>query len=238
MDAFQQSPAVGAECGILLHIVDIYRGPLDRRTAEMGLAQPDPPFAQPRHPLGTHAKGGFGHKDFLGLVELVDGTFIRLRELRGPADDRGEHSVEIERGIDRAHYFFERLQFGDRAGQLVSAGLQFAIGLGGGDRDDRLLSEGLQQLDLTVGEAADLPTSHRHRADRRSVAQQRQRYLRLVTEIAHGRANSGFARDVAHMNDLPVENRPAGDGIARRHHRKQPPVGFLCLGRAVHWRDT
>src|SRR6516225_380808 len=96
MDAFQQYTAVGAECGILLHVVDIYRGPLDRGAAEMRLAQPDPPFAQPRHPLGTHAKGGFGHKDFLGLVEFVDGAFIGLRELRRAADDRGEHSVEVE----------------------------------------------------------------------------------------------------------------------------------------------
>jgi hypothetical protein len=109
MDAFQQYTAVGAECGILLHVVDMHRCALDRRTAEMRLAQPDPPFAQPRHPLGTHAKGGFGHKDFRGLVELVDRTFVGLRELGRAADDRGEHGVEIERGIDRAYYFFERL---------------------------------------------------------------------------------------------------------------------------------
>ena len=122
MDAFQQSPAVGAgECGILLHVVDMHRRSLDRGAAEMRLAQPDPPFAQRRHPLGTHAKGGFGHKDFLGLVEFVDRAFIGLRELRRAADDRGEHGVEIERGIDRAQHFFERLQFGDRAGQLVGA---------------------------------------------------------------------------------------------------------------------
>src|SRR6516225_8996753 len=47
-------------------------------------------------------------------------------ELRRAADDRREHGVEVERGIDRAQYFFERLKFADRAGQLVGAGLQFA----------------------------------------------------------------------------------------------------------------
>jgi len=35
---------------------------------------------------------------------------------------RGEHGVEIERGIDRAQNFFERLQFADRAGQLAASG--------------------------------------------------------------------------------------------------------------------
>jgi len=79
VDAFQQSSAVGTgECGILLHVVDMHGCALDRGAAEMRLAQPDPSFAQRRHPLGTHAKGGFGHKDFLGLVEFVDGTFIGL----------------------------------------------------------------------------------------------------------------------------------------------------------------
>jgi hypothetical protein len=42
----------------------------------MGLAQPDPPLAQSGHPLRTHAKGGFGIEDLLGLVEFVDRAFI------------------------------------------------------------------------------------------------------------------------------------------------------------------
>ena len=56
----------------------MYGRALDRGAAEIGLAQPDPAFAQPRHPLGTHAKGGFGEEDFLALVELVDHAFIGL----------------------------------------------------------------------------------------------------------------------------------------------------------------
>ena len=86
MNAFQQSPAV--ERWILLDVVDMHRCAFDRGAPEMRLAQSDPSFAQRRHPLGTHAKRGFGHKDFLGLVEFVDGTFIGLRELRRAADDR------------------------------------------------------------------------------------------------------------------------------------------------------
>jgi hypothetical protein len=38
MNAFQQSPAVGAERRILLHVVDMDRRALDRGAAEMGLS--------------------------------------------------------------------------------------------------------------------------------------------------------------------------------------------------------
>src|SRR6266446_536479 len=80
---------------------------------------------------------------------------------------------------------------------------------------------------------ADMWSSHRYRADRRAVAQQRQRYLRLLTEIANRGTDFGLARHVTHMNGLPVEDRPATDGAACRHHRKQPLVGFECVGRGV-----
>ena len=62
MDAFQQYTAVGAERRILLHVLDVHRCALDRGAAEMGLAQPDPPFARsaatrsalmPKADLGT-----------------------------------------------------------------------------------------------------------------------------------------------------------------------------------------
>ena len=67
----------------------------------------------------------------------------------------GQHGVEVERGIDRAQHFLERLQFGDRAGQLVGAGLQFAEQPRVLDRDDRLVGEGAHQLDLPLGERLD-----------------------------------------------------------------------------------
>src|SRR5438552_4102498 len=52
MDALQQSTTVRAkERRILLHVVDMDGRPLYRGAAEMGLAQPDPPFAQRFHPL-------------------------------------------------------------------------------------------------------------------------------------------------------------------------------------------
>ena len=46
-----------------------------------------------------------------------------------------------------------------------------------GDRDDRLLGEGFQQFDLTVGEAAGVIGGKRDGADRLTVAHQWNRYL-------------------------------------------------------------
>ena len=111
---------------VLLHVRDVHRRALYCAAAEVGFAELDPPLAQRLDPLGAHAKGGFGHEDLLGLVEFVDHALVGLRQQHRPADDGGEHGVEVERGIDRARHFLERLQFGDRAGQLVGAVLQFA----------------------------------------------------------------------------------------------------------------
>ncbi len=156
MDAFQQSPAVGVgECGSCCTSSTCTGARSTAARPRWVSPSLTLPFAQCRHPLGAHAKGGFGHEDFLGLVEFVDRAFIGLRELRRAADDRGEHGVEVERGIDRAQHFLERLQFGDRAGQLVGAGLQFAEQPRVLDRDDRLVGEGAHQLDLPVGERLD-----------------------------------------------------------------------------------
>jgi hypothetical protein len=167
------APAVRAERRILLHVLDVHGGALDRGAAEMGLAQPDPALAQRRQPLGAHAKGGFGNKDLLGLVEFIDGAFIGLRELRRAADDSREHGVEIERGIDRAQHFFERLQFGDRPGQLVGAGLQLAEQSRVLHRDDRLVGKGAHQFDLPLGERLDSLAGNDNDTDRLCFSQQR-----------------------------------------------------------------
>ena len=55
---------------------------LQRSAAKMGFTQPDPPFAQRRHPLLGHAEGSLGHEHFLRLVEFVDRALIGLRKLQ------------------------------------------------------------------------------------------------------------------------------------------------------------
>jgi hypothetical protein len=138
----------------------------------MRLAQPGPPFAHRRQPLGAHAKGEFGHKDFLGVVVFVDRALIGLRELRRAVDDRGEHGVEFERGIDRAQNFFERLQFADRAGQFVGAGRQLGEEPRVLNRDHRLIGKGADQFDLPLAERLDPFPREIDRAEHGPLAQQ------------------------------------------------------------------
>ena len=195
-------------------------------------------LADDRPAFGLRCSGRTRHIAVHLALAIAYRCGIGVAEPGGCFDHCVQHRLHIGgRAADDLEHVAGRGLVFERFLEVVGAGLQFAIGLGAGDGDDRLLGKGLQQCDLAVREAADLDASHRHRADRRAVAQQRQRYLRLVTEIANGRADSGCARHVAHMNGLPVENRPASDGTARRHHRKQPHVGFHCLGRAVRRGD-
>ena len=128
-------------------------------------------------------------------IAAVDRAVAGVAEAGGRFGEGVEHRLQIEgRAADDLQHVAGRGLVFERLLEVVGASLQFAIGLGAGDGDDRLLGKGLQQCDLAVREAADLSTTQRHRADRRAVTQQRQRYLRLGTEIAHGGADAGFAR--------------------------------------------
>ena len=95
-------------------------------------------------------KAALGTNTSSDVVEFVDRAFIGLRELHRAADDGRQHGVEIERGIHRAQHFLQRLQFGDRAGQLGGAFPQGTEVGGTADGDHRLLGEGLQQRNLPV----------------------------------------------------------------------------------------
>ena len=156
-------------------------------------------------------------------IAAVDRAVAGVAEPGGRFGEGVEHRLQIEgRAADDLEHVAGRGLVFEQFLEVAGALLQLAIGLGAGDGDDSLLGEGLQQCDLAVGEAADLRTRQLHRADRRSVAQQRQRYLRLVTEIAHGGAHSGCGRHVAHMNGLPVR-------IARQV--MEPRVGTIGNSR-------
>ena len=63
---------------------------------------------------------------------------------------------EIERRVDRLRDLAERLQLADRAGEIVGAGAQFVEQADVLDGDDGLVGEVRDQLDLLVGERADL----------------------------------------------------------------------------------
>jgi hypothetical protein len=89
--------------------------------------------------------------------------------------------AEVERGVHRAQYFLERLQFGDRAGQLLRALAQFSEQPDVLDRNDGLIGEGSHEIDLRLGERLDVPARHGNGAHRRAGAQHRYRQQRCRT---------------------------------------------------------
>src|SRR5215472_15501582 len=53
------------------------------------------------------------------LIKDIDHTSIRLRKLDRLADDRGQHRLEIEGGVDRLAYLAECLQLFNRLRQFA-----------------------------------------------------------------------------------------------------------------------
>ena len=234
-----QRPGGMRHRSVLLHVRDVHRRALYCAATKVGFAELDPPLAQRLDPLGAHAKRGFGHEDLLGLVEFVDHALVSLRQQHRTADDGGEHGVEVERGIDRARHFLERLQFADRAGQLVGAGLQFAEQPRILHRDDGLVGKSAHQFDLPLGERLDPLPIKRDNADWLAVAQQ----WHPKDGASPGRHSLGhreirISEDVRDMHEPALERHPRGDAAATRDDCSLagdlPILGLRCPGRHRH----
>ena len=102
--------------------------------------------------LLIHAVGGAQMKFALQIVEDIDRAGLGAGELHRLGDDGGEHGLEIERRVHRLRHFAERAQLPDRAAKFVGALAQFVQQSRILDGDDGLVGEGLDQLDLLVGE--------------------------------------------------------------------------------------
>jgi hypothetical protein len=157
---------------VLLHVVDRHGDAVLRAAAEKGFADADAALAQAGDAVLGHSERRFRHEHLLGRIELVDHALVGLRERHRAVDDGGKYGFQIERGIDGAQDFFQRLEFGDRACQFGGAGLQFAEGGDAADGDHRLLGEGLQQFDMSIGEGVDMRVDEHDDADRNTFAQQ------------------------------------------------------------------
>ena len=104
----------------------------------------------------AHAVGGAQAELLARLVEHVDRAGVGARELHRAADDGGEHGFEVERRIDRLGDLAQRPELADRLLQIVGAGAQFVEQADVLDGDHGLVGEVGHQLDLLVGEGADL----------------------------------------------------------------------------------
>ena len=109
----------------------------------------------------------------LPIVEDVDRAGLGAGELHRLGDNGGKHSLEIERRVHRLRHFAERAKFLDRAAKFIGTLAQFVEQSRVLDRNNRLLREVLNKLDLLVGERAHLLAVNRDRADQRILLEHR-----------------------------------------------------------------
>ena len=107
------------ENGHLVDVRDLDRRPRRRRPADDRIVKAYRHLADRRHVLVGHAVGGAKPELLAGVVELVDRPGIGSGQLDRAGHDRGQHRLEIERGVDRLADLAERPQLLDRAGQLA-----------------------------------------------------------------------------------------------------------------------
>src|SRR5262249_41732922 len=154
----------------------------------------------------------------LHLVENVDGTGLRARKLDCLGDDRGQHGLKIEGGVDRLADLAERLQLFDRVREFACARLHLVEQPHVLDRDHRLVGEGGHQFDLLVAKGSDLRAEQRHYADGLAFAQQRD---------PKGGAKAGhfltfeivfrISQDIVNLNGFAFKQDPTRDRPAARH---------------------
>src|SRR5262249_61400415 len=107
------------------------------------------------------------------LVVLPDGAARGSSKLVGPRDDGLEHRLEIEGRAQSATDVAQGGQLLDRMGELRRARFQLLEQANVLDGDDRLIREGLHELDLAIGELlAPLP-AHRDGAHGMAIAEDR-----------------------------------------------------------------
>src|SRR5262249_25167087 len=123
-----------------------------------------------------------------------------------------QHGLEIEGGVDRLADLAKRLQLFDRLREFAGARLHLVEQPHVLDRDHRLVGEGGEQLDLSVGERAHQTSRQDAHADRRSFAHERH-------------ANQGVnSADLGIASWYSGSVRASGMWIAVRSSSARPPA--------------
>jgi hypothetical protein len=134
-------------------------------------------------------------------------------------DDRVEHHLDVERRAHGPADLAQRGQLLDRLRQLARTGLQLREEPNVLHGDDGLVGEGLQQLDLALGERPGLGSDHHYDADGSTLPQHR--YVeaaskadrtgeRLMLELR-------IQRDIGDVDHRALQDGPRGqEGPAER----------------------
>src|SRR5262249_52293252 len=146
------------------------------------------------------------------LIKDIDHPSIRIRKLDCLGDDRGQHGLEIKRGVYCLRHLAKRAQFLYRLGKLAGARLHLLEQPHVLDRDHRLIGEGNSKLDLLVGEGLDSSALENDHADRRSFPYQRNAENGADTAETCPLQESefGIGLDIRDMNDAAIDKDPPG----------------------------
>ncbi len=219
-------------------------GDLDRRPGERGppersLALADARRAQDLGDLGIEDVGRPQVEDLGALVVLPDGAAPRAGQLGRARHDGLQDRVEVERRADGLADVAERAELLDRAAQLAGALLQLAEQPRVLDGDDRLVGEGLQQLDPTRREGADFPAGHRDRADDLRIAPHRHHEEAPHATCPPALVGLGEGLKLFDVRNLERASRARNlmDGIVVRASRKHAPHAFQLVRRDVVMTD-
>ena len=98
--AFPQHDVGELRRGFVLEVRHLHRLATFGRPADRGILQLEPMFTERGGKSLAHPVGGAQSKLATLLIVDVDGAGIRVGELNGLGDDRGEHGFQLERRID------------------------------------------------------------------------------------------------------------------------------------------
>ena len=183
---------------LALEVRDLDGGARRGRLADPALADADADMrlAKRLDQFLGHAVVRSWYEDLRGLVELVDGAGVGLRELDRMRDDAGEDRLDVQAGADRLPYLAERPQLLHRACQFLRSLLQFVEQAHILDGDHRLVGEGLEERDLSLREELRLGTEDRDRANRDTFSHQGNAEGRAEAQASRVRA---ALREFAHV---------------------------------------
>ena len=142
------------------------------------------PAACGREPSGSHAapRQVWATSSSSSPSSLPDDDVARAAQPRCAVGDRVEHRLHVgRRAADDAQDLRRRRLLLQRLGDLGVARLQLLEQPHVLDRDHGLVGEGLQQLDLLVGERAHFRSANSDGADGSTLAQHRHRERRAPT---------------------------------------------------------
>ena len=199
----------------------------------------DGEYPVPQGGLVLGRKGDARHRPVDLAVAGGKMSVFGATEPRRGIDERVENRLQIEcRAADDFQHVAGRGLAFEQFLQIARAFAQFGQEPRVLDRDDRVVGEGVHQLDLPLAERLDPVASEKQHTDRLAIAQERD--SKRGTDLAdpdHARQSViGVGGDIGNMDQFAVERCPPGNcgAAGRKHQVTRERVGIGRVGDPGH----